>query len=159
MKHPAWYPDWQEEAFDELVAKNKRLEDEFRLGHWPRYDYDLTAGKLLFSDNGITKVVAEIQLAGSTSVKADNWLWAWANSNLPGCLLEDAKRARSFGEENGIDELSQPYVTNEDNDLEALGWDLSAATVRLCDALGTYRSPRGEGGALYLVFKTVGWAN
>lgn len=69
MKHPAWYPDWQEEAFDELVAKNKRLEDEFRLGHWPRYDYDLTAGKLLFSDNGITKVVAEIQLAGSTSVK------------------------------------------------------------------------------------------
>lgn len=80
---PDWYPAWRDEAFEQLTAKNARLEKEFRLGHWPRYDYDLTTGRLLFSDQGAVKVVAEIQVAGSTSAKAGNWLWAWSNSNLP----------------------------------------------------------------------------
>ena len=70
---PDWYPAWRDEAFEQLIAKNARLEKEFRLGHWPRYDYDLTTGRLLFSDNGTVKVVAEIQIAGSTSAKAGNW--------------------------------------------------------------------------------------
>ena len=84
---PDWYPAWRDEGFEQLVAKNARLEK-----------------------------------AGSTSAKADNWLWAWSNSNLPGELLGDAKLVRSFGEKNGIDELSQPYVADTGNDLEALGW-------------------------------------
>ncbi|AZO47247.1 MAG: hypothetical protein EOS54_09725 [Mesorhizobium sp.] len=157
--NPDWYTGWREEAFDQLKAKNDRLQKDFRLGSWPRYDYDLKARKLLFSEQGVIKVVAEIQIAGSTSAKADNWLWAWANSNLPGELLEDAKRVRSFGEEKGIDELAQAYVLDTNNDLEALGWGLSGAMVRICDALGAYRSPRGEGGGLYLIFKTIGWAS
>ncbi|WP_246506080.1 DUF6882 domain-containing protein [Mesorhizobium silamurunense] len=104
------------------------------------------------------KVVAEIQIAGSTSAKAGNWLWAWANSNLPGDLLSDAKLVRSFGEEKGIDELAQAYVIDTANDLEALGWELTGAMVRICNGLGAYRSPRGEGGGLYLVLKSISWA-
>ncbi|RVD20803.1 DUF6882 domain-containing protein [Mesorhizobium sp. M4B.F.Ca.ET.017.02.2.1] len=156
---PDWYAGWREEAFDQLNAKNDRLQKDFRLGSWPRYDCDLKAEKLLFSDQGVVKVVSEIQIAGSTSAKADNWLWAWANSNLPGELLGDARRVRSFGEENGIDELAQAYVLDTNNDLEALGWELTGAMVRICGALGAYRSPRGEGGGLYLIFKTISWAS
>ena len=156
---PDWYPAWRDEAFEQLNAKNERLQKDFRLGSWSRYDYDLTAGKLLFSEEGVVKVVSEIQIAGSTSAKASNWLWAWANSNLPGELLSDAKLVRSFGEENGIDELAQAYVMDIDNDLDALGWELAGAMVRICDALGAYRSPRGEGGALYLIFKSISWAS
>ncbi|WP_246506079.1 DUF6882 domain-containing protein [Mesorhizobium silamurunense] len=48
MKHPDWYPAWRDEAFDQLNEKNGRLQEEFRLGSWSRYDYDLTTGKLLF---------------------------------------------------------------------------------------------------------------
>jgi hypothetical protein len=155
---PDWYPDWRDEAFEQLTAKNARLEKDFRLGSWSRYDYDLTAGNLVFSDQGGVKVVSKIQIAGSTSAKADNWLWAWANSNLPGDLLGDAKLVRSFGEEKSIDDLAQAYVIDTSGDLEALGWELTAAMVRVCNALGAYRSPRGEGGALYLVFKNIGWA-
>ena len=157
--NPHWYAAWRDEAVEQLDAKNARLQQEFRLGSWPRYDYDLTAGKLLFSDNGITKVVAEIQIAGSTSAKASNWLWAWANSNLPGELLADAKLVRSFGQEHSIDELAQSYVIDLSNDLEVLGWKMTAAAVRICNGLGAYRSPRGEGGALYLIFKSISWAS
>ncbi|MER9167315.1 hypothetical protein NKI12_08000 [Mesorhizobium australicum] len=156
---PDWYPAWRDDAFKQLVAKNAQLEKDFRLGHWPRYDYDLTAGKLLFSEQGIVKVVTEVQVAGSTSAKAGYWLWAWANSNMPGELLEDAKRVRSFGEDNGIDELAHPYVTDAGDDLEALGWELAGTMVRVCEALGAYRSPRGAGGGLYLILKSIKWAS
>jgi hypothetical protein len=104
---PDWYPAWRDEAIQQLKVTNARLQEQFRLGGWSRYDYDLTAGTLLFSQDGVVKVVTEIQIAGSTSAKARNWLWAWANSNLPSDLLSDAKLVRSFGEQNGIDELAR----------------------------------------------------
>ncbi|WP_352650344.1 DUF6882 domain-containing protein [Mesorhizobium sp. M0659] len=100
-----------------------------------------------------------MQIAGSTSAKASNWLWAWANSNLPGELLADAKLVRSFGQEHSIDELAQSYAIDLNNDLEVLGWKMTAVAVRICNGLGAYRSPRGEGGALYLIFKSVNWAS
>ncbi|TPM47266.1 hypothetical protein FJ951_12910 [Mesorhizobium sp. B2-2-3] len=153
---PNWYSAWRAEAIKQLKTKNKRLEEEFRIGHWSRYD--LSNGKLLFSKDGAIEVITEIQIAGSTNAKAQNWLWAWANSNLPDSLLRDAKLVRSFGEKNGIDELAQAYVI-DGNQLEVLGWELAAVTVRICDAVGAYRSPRGEGGALYYIFKTINWAN
>ena len=156
---PDWYPAWRDEAFDQLAAKNARLEQDFRLGHWMRYNYDLAAGKLIFSDKAGAKVISEIQIAGSTSAKAGNWLWAWANSNLPCDLLGDAKLVRAFGEKKGVDDLAQAYVDDTSGDLDALGWELTAAMVRVCNALGAYRSSRGEGGALYLVFKNIRWAN
>ncbi|WP_256750317.1 DUF6882 domain-containing protein [Mesorhizobium sp. Mes31] len=154
-----WYPAWRDEAIEQLNVKNARLEKEFRIGTWSRYDYDLTAGTLLFSQDGVVKVVTEIQIAGSTSAKASNWLWAWANSNLPSELLSDAKQVRSFGEMNGVDELAQPYVTDADNQLEVLGWELSAVMSRICNGLGVYRCPSSEGGGLYLMFKSINWAS
>ena len=113
----------------------------------------------MFSQDGVVKVVTEIQIAGSTSAKASNWLWAWANSNLPSELLSDAKQVRSFGEMNGVDELAQPYVTDADNQLEVLGWELSAVMSRICNGLGVYRCPSSEGGGLYLMFKSINWAS
>ncbi|WP_246691922.1 MULTISPECIES: DUF6882 domain-containing protein [unclassified Mesorhizobium] len=78
---------------------------------------------------------------------------------MPNELLADANRVRSFGEENDIAELQQAFVTDTTDDLEALGWELAAAMVRICDALGAYRSPRGEGGGLYLMLKSASWTN
>ncbi|WP_246674554.1 DUF6882 domain-containing protein [Mesorhizobium sp. B4-1-3] len=117
---PDWYPAWRDEAFEQLAAKNARLAKDFRLGSWSRYNYDLTAGKLMFSDQSGVEVISEIQIAGTTSAKAGNWLWAWANSNWPSEFTADAQSARSFGEKHGISELTQGYVRDED--LDALGW-------------------------------------
>ncbi|WP_245262237.1 DUF6882 domain-containing protein [Mesorhizobium sp. WSM3626] len=153
---PNWYSAWRDEAIEQLESKNSRLEKEFRIGHWSRYD--LKNGSLLFSQDEATKVITGIQLAGSTNAKAQNWLWAWANLNLPDSLLRDARLVRSFGEKNNIRELTQPYVIDAENELEVLGWELTAVMVRICDALGAYRSPQGEGGALFYVLKSVNWA-
>jgi len=157
MENPDWYPDWRHEAFKELEAKNERLRAEFRVGGWPRFDYDIPAGTLTFSENGIAKVVAEIQVAGSTSDKAGNWVWAWANAQVPMARSADAARVRAFGEEHSIPELVHDRV--RDPDLDVLGWEMTAVMVRVTNALGAYRPPRGEGGALYLTLKNVAWAS
>ena len=155
MENPEWYPDWRHEAVQELNAKNGRLSTEFKIGAWPRFDYDIQAGTLTFSDRGVAKVIAEIQVAGSTSFKAGNWFWAWANAQIPPARSSDAALVRAFGEEHGIAELT--YETVRDPDLETLGWEMAAVMVRVTNALGAYRPPRTEGGSLFLTLKSVGW--
>ena len=157
MSQPDWYPDWRHDAFNDLQEKNARLRTTYRLGDWPRYNYDFDAGTVTFSAGGAPKVIAEIQIAGSTSASAGNWLWAWGNSNLPPPLVTDSHRVRAFGEEHGIDELFQDYVDGED--LNGMGWALTAAAVKVTEALGAYRPPRDDGGALYLLYKTIAWAS
>lgn len=158
MKHPEWYPDWRHDAVHQLQEKNARLKAEFRLNDWPRYDYDVDAGTLIFSDQGVAKVIAEIQIVGTTSVKAGNWLWAWANSHWPSERVTDAELVRAFGEEHGICELTHDYV-EENADLNALGWELASVTARVTNALGAYRPPRDEGGGLFLTYKSMVWAS
>ena len=156
MDDPDWYHEWRHEAVHLLQDKNERLNEQFRIGAWPRFDYDLATRQLVFSEEGRPKVIADIQVAGTTSAKAGNWFWAWANSHWPSDCVEDAERVCSFGEEHGIDELISRYV--EDDDLNALGWELTAVAARVCDAAGAYRPPRDEGGGLYLLYRSVRWA-
>jgi hypothetical protein len=155
MEHPDWYPDWRHRAVHDLQEKNERLTSEFRLGTWPRYDYDLDAGILTFSDQGVSKVIAEIQVVGSTSQRAGDWLWAWANSHWPPEMVIDSRLARAFGQEHGVCELTHESL--EEEDLNSLGWSLTAVTARLANALGAYRPPRDEGGALFLIYKSMAW--
>ena len=49
------------------------------------------------------------------------------------------------------------HVDPED-DLNALGWQLTAAMVRITGALGAYRPPDEDGG-LFLVYRSVFWAS
>lgn len=156
MEHPDWYPDWRRDSLNELKEKAARLQGEFELGRWPRFDYDIEAGTLIFSDDGVAKVIAEIQVVGTTSIVAGDWLWAWANSHWPSHRVTDSQRVREFGEANGIYELTHESV--QDEDLNGLGWGLTAVAARITGALGAYRPP-SERGALFLLCRTMSWAN
>jgi len=144
MDHPDWYPSWRREAFHLLQEKNARLKTEFRLGEWSRFDYDVDAGVLVFSDDRKPRVVADIQVVGTTSLKTGDWLWAWANSHWPESRTADAKAVRDFGERHGVRELVRESLADEN--LNALGWGLTAVAARVTDALGAYRPPRNEAG-------------
>jgi len=157
MNNPDWYSNWRHDAVHQLGEKNARVGAEFRLSDWAHYDYDLDAGTLIFSEQGAPRVRAEIQIVGSTSAKAGNWLWAWANTQLPAALVADAEFARAFGEKHGVVELTQSY--QKDDDLNALAWELTAVTTRLAGALGAYRPPLANGGCLYLIYKSIHWAS
>ena len=151
---PEWYGNWRHEAVHQLQDKNARLDSEYRIGSWERYDYDVDAGTLVFSQRGVAKVIAEIQVVGTTSVRSDNWLWAWGNDHWPVERTRDSQSVRAFGEQHGILELMSDYV--REDDLNALGWALTAVMARITDAVGGYRPP-SETGALFLTYKSVAW--
>ncbi len=137
------------------MDKIDRLKAEFELKRWPRYDYDLQAGTLIFSEEGVPKVIAEIQVAGSTSHNANNWLWAWGNNHWPPERTTDSEKVRAFGEKHGICELTHDCI--EDEDLNHLGWELTAIAARVTEAVGAYRPP-DDNGALFLIYRSIAWA-
>ena len=156
MTQPDWYSDWLHKAVHELQAKNDRVESEFNIGHWENWFYDLEEGTIVFSDGDEPKVIAKIQVIGSTSTRAKNWLWAWGNCSIPEAMTVDARQTKAFGEEHGIEDLTRSYVN--DDDFEALGWELTAVATRLANTVGAYR-PSGERGAIYLVYKDIRWVD
>ena len=138
-RDPAWYAAWREEAFDALSDKQARIAEEYRIGHWPRFDYDLEVGRLTFSDDGGPKVSCDLQVVGTVG-KAD-WLWGWGNSELPKACTSETLRIRAYGEEHGIEELASESVRAKN--LQGLGWMVTAASARLLEFDGAYRPPNG----------------
>lgn len=147
---PGWYREWRHEAFHELEAKNQTLERELKIGHWERWDYDMTRRELTFSDSGEVRLRAEIQIVGSTGRK--DWLWSWANPNWTDNLTGDARTAQGYGEQHSIRELVTGSL--KARDLNALGWELTAVTARLAGSVGAYR-PQTERGGLFLLIRKI----
>ncbi len=155
MAEPSWYKSWRHDAVHDLIDKNKRLEAEFKIGTWARYDYDLDNARMTFSHEGKIKLAADVQIVGTTSTSAGNWLWAWANDWWPKAVGEYANSTRLFGEKHGISELATPRL--EDESLENLGWELSAAAARVSGAKGAYRAPTANG-YLFLLYRDIAFA-
>ncbi len=129
------------------MSLNEDCERRYRIGTWPRWDYYLDTGELVFSDGGVPKVVASIQVVGTTSKTSRTWMWAWANESLPRGVTERVLEVRQFGVTEGLSKLTEPQLT----DNEFLGWEMAAITARIIGAKGAYRCP-GDDGFLYAVY-------
>lgn len=150
MQAPDWYDAWCDEAFAAFTAKQKQVAETYRLDTWLHYDYDAAAGVLTFSDALGPKVVAEIEVLGTTG--ESEWLWAWANTELPAAAVEGASGVRAFGVESGVEELITERLRSDD--LAGLGWMLAAIAARVLEAEGAYRAPTSTG-AVYLVLRSL----
>jgi hypothetical protein len=150
---PDWYPEWKHEAFHQLMDKQEVLKRDYGTSTWPRWDYDVDAGTLVFSKDGEPKVVAEIQIVGTTGSK--DWLWGLANEHWPNHVVEDMEKVHEFGQENAIEELTTNYL--EDEDLNNLGWNMTAVAVRVLNAVGAYRPQPDEGktGTVFFLIKSI----
>jgi hypothetical protein len=104
---PEQFENYRHEAVHLLMELNKRCENIYHISDYPRWDYDLGAGTLIFSDQGVPKIVASIQVAGTTSTELKNWLWGWANENLPTRATEEVTQVRQFGESEGLVQLTE----------------------------------------------------
>ncbi len=148
---PAWYAVWRQDAIQELAEKNQKLAEEFQLGKWPQFDFDLEQGWLTFSSGGQPVVRASVQVVGTVASGKD-WLWAWANDWWSQKVTQDAQETRRFGQKHNISELTR--ATLQDEDLEALGWELSAVASRITSARGVYRAPTGKG-LLFVLLREI----
>src|SRR5580700_4355636 len=121
------FSEFRHEAIHELMNLNDRCEREFSISACPRWDYDFDRGTLTFSRDGVARVIASILVVGTTSETSATWLWSWANSHLPPGVTEAMKKVRSFGEAEGVAELTNPSAPDD----EYLGWGLTAIAAKI----------------------------
>jgi hypothetical protein len=150
---PEEFSAFQHNAVHELMALNERCEEEFHISSWPRWHYDLERETLTFSENGVPKVLASIQVVGTTSVSGGTWLWGWANENLPPNAKKEVAKVREFGLAGEIRELTEAELPDD----EYLGWAMTAVAAKLLGAKGAYRCP-GKNGFVYVVYSSVKFA-
>jgi hypothetical protein len=151
---PEEFWQFQHDAFHELTKLNEQCRQLFRLGEWERYDYDLERETLTFSHGGTPRVVASIQVVGTTSESAGNWLWGWANGYLPDAVTQMVDRVRAFGDKENIPELINAYG----NDAEDFGWAMTAIAAKVLGCRGGYRC-RGTNGFIYFVLTDISFAD
>jgi hypothetical protein len=111
-------------------------------------DVDLDTGTVRFG----TEVAVTGQLAGSTSEEAGTFTWAWAapEGAAPDAMLTGVRALRDYGEEMGVDELTEPVWHTADVDpfllvAIARGWTQADAMLRV----------PVPGGAVYLLLGDV----
>ncbi len=154
-----WRQD--DEAFDSLVndavayynERQTELRDRFRINDYERYDWNQDSGLLVFSHQGLAKVVADVQFVGSVSTRTDTWLWSWANSSYLEPVRARIHEVRRYGEEHRFLKLASAHWSATEED----GWEMTAVSAFLLGAPGGYRSP-DERGFTFMVLTDVRWA-
>jgi hypothetical protein len=148
------FDQFRHDAVHALMDLCEVCRRRYRMGTWPRFDYDLDAGTLTFSEAGVPSVIANIQVVGTTSDKTHTWLWAWANASLPPNVTERVRQVQQFGMSEGLDQLTEPKLP----DGEFLGWEQTAVMARIVGAQGGYRCPSSNG-FIYFILTDIQFAD
>jgi hypothetical protein len=139
---------------DYLKTQIERCKADFQIGSYSRYDWDQQKGELVWSDDGIPKVIAKVQFVGSISTKSNTWLWSWANPTIIDPVKQEIRKVKAFGERKGIERLISAKWTADETD----GWEMTALAARLLEARGAYRSPDSDG-FTFMIITDINWAN
>lgn len=149
------YVDLVTRAHAYATSRQAVLRDVFRLDAWPRWDWDQGERRIVFSEDGVPKVVADIQFVGTISTETNTWLWAWDNPHLDAELSRAIREVRQFGAAHGIAQLTTAKWAADAVD----GWEMTSISAYILQAKGVYRTPRDAGGFSYMIFTTVAWAD
>lgn len=142
------------ECHRELQEKHDRLEANFSLGKHKRWDFDQEKNLLVFSNDGVPAVFADIEFVGSISTKSNTWLWSWANFSNNVNVRTRIKVVRDFGEKEGFPHLTVPKWAGDEVD----GWEVSGIAARILGAHGIYRVPSSYG-FLFMALMDLRWAS
>jgi hypothetical protein len=102
----------ESELFSRLVDLGAFLALEHQL-HFqdvlgdPTFSADPVEGSLRFE--GSIAIDTQLHLVGTAAPGPGTWLWSWANpTGFPAPVSQLARRLRSFGEEHGVPEFTEP---------------------------------------------------
>lgn len=145
--------DW--EAFvascrESLGNLQSLLESRFGIGGYERYDYDQATKQIVFSNQGVPGVIADIEVVGTFSRSSGSWMWSWANFSLLPKVRTRIRRVRTLGEKRSFPRLTT-YLWPAD---VCDAWDMAAIAAHVLRAQGVYRSP-GEFTDLFMTISKI----
>jgi hypothetical protein len=141
---------------DDCMAELKDIQEangeKWGIDDAERWDVDQDRGTIEFRNTrtGHQRMVGRVQIIGSFDTQDDTWLWAWANPTVRDALRQDALKLRQYGEEKGLEQLTEAKWEGEERD----GWQMTALAVKLLGAEGAYRGPAGRL-LIFMVFRDL----
>lgn len=139
-----------DEAMEYLQSQQDRLNADYQLSSWQRYNYNQEAGTIVFSSDGRIGIIADIHIVGSTSKNGGTWLWAWDNPSVLDRVKHCLTEVRTFGEVHGFDKLTTAKWPGDERD----GWEMTAAAAFILQTQGAYRAP-DDNGVLFMVLRNI----
>jgi len=140
------YADFKHECIHEAMARNRGWLAKYSIHSWPRWDYSTDDATLTFSEDGVAKVICQMQVVGS--IQGDSWEWSWGNSNFPDTCRRRMSEVNDFGEEKQWEQLTTLFLTSD----EYVGWECASVACHVLNGEGAYRCPSSDGdGAVFVV--------
>jgi hypothetical protein len=139
-----------EEFVHPLVHCGMEKNDAFgqKYGRHSRWDWDNVSSTMTFSDPNLPTVRVHCSVVGTT--QGTQWQSSWANKNISPHEKLDMEMVRDFGEANGYEKLTIAFLDAD----EYTGWEMTAVTEHILNALGAYRFPTDQG-YCYLAYRSV----
>jgi len=146
------YIKYRDETFKTFMERSEKVNVEFKLADYDHWDFRQDTGQLVFSNKGVKKVVADVQVAGDWTAR-NSWMWAWNNDSIEAPLKKEMFKVRDFGKEKNYYEL----ITPEFRIMEEYAWSLTAIAGTIIKAKGAYRGQTGKGGYIYFLITDLKW--
>jgi len=142
--------DCFEEFAHPLFHEAKEKNDQFwqRYGPRARWNWDDERSILTFSDPNRPSIEIDVSIVGTTEGNSSEW--AWANKNIPQHNKLGIEKVREFGEANGYDKLTTPFLDADDY----ADWEMTSIAVHLLGGFGSYRFATDKG-YCYLVYRNI----
>lgn len=148
------YKKFLEQSTEDFKKNAEKTNKDYNIGSYSRWDVDQETGELIFSENGVSKVIAKVQIAGSYSKLSHTWKWSWDNKTVYDLMKKDMGQVKDYGEKNQFKELTTPIFQCE----EDYAWVMTAAAGSVLKAKGAYRGPIDSGYAYFLIMD-IKWAD
>lgn len=140
------YKKFLKDACEAFLENSKKVNEEYKLASYERWDFTQDSGQIVFSDKGVKKLVADVQIAGSWAANK-TWMWSWNNTTIEKALIKDLQKVRDFGKTKNFSEFTTPIFASDPD----YAWTLTAAAGYLTKAKTSYRGENGTGYVYFLI--------
>ncbi len=142
------YSNYATKICKEFKEIQKEFVEDYELDSYEEWYYDEETTLLTFKNlEKSTELNFKYIPIGSYSRSSKTWSWAWDNrDNLHENKLQTLV-VRKFGETENYSELTNGYFEAD----EFIGWELTAITYDLIDAIGAYRIVNDDNLEIYFL--------
>lgn len=143
------YQHWVASARERAQAAMDKARASFGLGTYARHEVDLASASIRFLDTqGVEKVRADLQVAGSWSPNSGTWMWGWENESVPEAAVTRLGAIAETGDEHDVAALKAHVVECD----EAGAWSLAALAADIVDAECVYSTGGAKNRSFFLLF-------
>lgn len=142
----AEYEKFLKESCERFLESSKKVNEAYKIGSFSRWDFKQDTRQIVFSDKGVDKLIADVQIVGSWAAN-NTWMWAWNNETLDRALVTDSIKFREFGTQKKYSELTTPIFSSDQD----YAWTLTGAAGYVTKAKTAYRGQNGTGYVYFLI--------